>query len=331
MRVLIAHNALSEDESDPSTLDVLVQALHVESALQRAGHVTDRFSFDRDLETVARKAREWRPDAVFNLVESLDGRASLHPVAAGVWELIGIPHTGSATHTLLCTTDKHLAKTLMKEAGILTPEWGVGDAASPPPWIVKPALEDASVGIEEDSVVRNPEHIADKVRSLQRAHPGQRVLVERFIEGREFNLSVIAGPDGPQVLPVAEMRFEDYPPGKERVLGFRSKWAPESFEYKHTKRRFDFPAADDALLQELETTARACWRLFDVNGYARVDTRVDAQGRVYVIEVNTNPCLSPDAGFAAALDRAGVSPVEMAQCILEDMVCVPKHPPLNLS
>ena len=135
---------------------------------------------------------------------------------------------------------------------------------------------------------------------------GGECFAEAYIDGREFNLSLLASKAGPQVLPPAEIRFEDYPEGKTRIVGYRAKWHESSFEYLHTVRSFEFPPEDDELLSRLKDLAVRCWSLFDLRGYARVDFRVDRDGRPWVLEVNVNPCLSPDAGFfAAAATRPG--------------------------
>ncbi|MGA2035451.1 MAG: hypothetical protein ABSG68_24650, partial [Thermoguttaceae bacterium] len=107
--------------------------------------------------------------------------------------------------------------------------------------------------------------------------------------------------------PPAEIDFSAFPPGKPRIVGHRAKWEADSFEYQGTPRRFDFPAEDRPLLDRREELARACWRLFRLRGYARVDFRVDGRGQPWILEINTNPCLSPDAGYAAALAQAGIS------------------------
>jgi D-alanine-D-alanine ligase len=108
------------------------------------------------------------------------------------------------------------------------------------------------------------------------------------------------------VLPPAEIDFSAFAPGKPRIVGYRAKWAEDSDEYRQTPRRFDFPASDRTLLDRLSDLARACWNEFDLRGYARVDFRVDREGRPWILEINANPCLSPDAGFAAALQQAGI-------------------------
>ncbi|MCB1814375.1 MAG: hypothetical protein KDK04_22030, partial [Candidatus Competibacteraceae bacterium] len=126
-------------------------------------------------------------------------------------------------------------------------------------------------------------------------------------DGREFNLALLEGPQGMTLLPPAEIVFHDYPPGKPRIVGYAAKWDEHSFEFQNTPRRFDFAAADQPLLRQLNELAQRCSALFGLRGYARVDFRVDAHNQPWVLEINTNPCLSPDAGFAAALAQAGLS------------------------
>lgn len=329
MKVAVVHNAMAGGEKDQATLDVVEQAERVAASLRAAGHAAKLFPLDRDAAETLRKLRRYRPECIFNLVESVAGHAVLHPCAAALWELIGVPHTGSPSWALDHTTDKALAKTLLAAAGIATAEWavirGISDAwrQVPGPWILKPAMEDASIGIDEDSVVRDPAAVPAKLLALKSRFPHQAVLVERFVDGREFNISLLADDRGVQVLPPAEMTFIDYPPGKERVLGYRAKWEPTAFEFEHTGRRFDFPPEESGLIEQMKQIAKRCWALFDLHGYARADMRVDADSRIFVLEINANPCLTPDAGFAAAVARAGISPAQMVQRILEDSVCVP--------
>jgi len=327
MKVAIVHNSVSEAEDDPSLRDVLDQAEFVRRTLAEAGYVCRCFALESDLRESVRRLRTFKPDRIFNLVESVSGRASLHPCAAALWELLGIPHTGSSSLALALTTDKAMAKSLLTARGLPTPEWNLCRAGEtvlrdevPAPWIVKPSREDASIGIDEDSVVRTPEALAPRVQALQQRFPHQAVLIEHFVEGREFNISLLGAPTGPLVLPPAEMLFCDYPPGKERVVGFRAKWDQGAFEYSHTRRRFDFPTADADLLERLRELATACWHVFRLRGYARVDFRVDAAGNPFILEVNANPCLAPDGGFVAAVAQAGISPQRMLEMILEDVV-----------
>ena len=188
------------------------------------------------------------------------------------------------------------------------------------PWLVKSAWEHASVGLDEDSVLQEADRenlLAEMER--RRASLGGVCLAEAFIDGREFNLSVLAGENGPEVLPPAEIRFDAYPPGKVRVVGYRSKWEEGSFEFNHTPRSFRFPATDAPLLAHLKALALKCWQLFDLRGYARVDFRIDGEGRPWILEVNANPCISPDAGFQAAAGEAGLGFPETLRRIMQDI------------
>jgi D-alanine-D-alanine ligase len=124
------------------------------------------------------------------------------------------------------------------------------------------------------------------------------------VPGRELNVALLATDRGPRVLPVAEIRFEHFPADKPAIVGYAAKWHTDSFEYRNTVRRF---AVEPELAAAAERLALACWELFALDGYARVDLRVDAEGTPWVLEVNANPCLSPDAGFAAALEEAGIA------------------------
>ncbi|MCF8092376.1 MAG: D-alanine--D-alanine ligase [Desulfotignum sp.] len=174
-------------------------------------------------------------------------------------------------------------------------------------WIIKSVWEHGSLGLEAENLVTGTAKTVTRLVKERAPGLGGACFAEQFISGREFNLSLLATRSGVQVLPPAEILFPDTPEERPAMVGFRAKWHEDSEEYRNTPRQFDFAPADTPLLAELGTLARRCWHLFHLAGYARVDFRVDPDGRPFILEVNTNPCLSPDAGFAAALDRAGIS------------------------
>jgi D-alanine-D-alanine ligase len=120
------------------------------------------------------------------------------------------------------------------------------------------------------------------------------------------------------VLPPAEIIFEGFTDTMPRIVDYHAKWDTAAFAYHHTPRCFDFPPFDHELLARLQELARLCWEAFGLRGYARVDFRVDDAGRLWVLEINANPCLAPDAGFAAALERAGIDYTEAVRRILAD-------------
>jgi D-alanine-D-alanine ligase len=325
MRVLLLHQAVPEG-APPDEADVLVQAEAVERALRELGHDPARAAVDLDLGALAARVAGDPPDLAFNLVESLAGGVRLAPTVGCLLDQLGVPYTGSPAEALFATGNKPLAKRLMSGAGLPTPAWhepaelAQGAEVAAGRWIVKSAWEHASVGLDEDSVLAASEAGA-LAAELARRRPslGGAGFVERYVEGREINLSLLGGAPEPEVLPAAEMLFEGWEPGRPRVVGYRAKWDEGSFEYRHTTRRFGLPETDAPLLEAIERLARQCWRLFGLRGWARVDFRVDEEGAPWILEVNTNPCLSPDAGFAAALERAGHSFTHAVERILADV------------
>ncbi len=186
-------------------------------------------------------------------------------------------------------------------------------------WIIKGVWDQGSRGLDDEAVLRDVDPAELQCRLTERAaRSGRPCFAEQFVEGREFNLSVLAGPAGPRLLSPAEIDFSAFPPGKPRIVGHRAKWQADSFEFNHTPRRFDFPPTDAPLLDHLRSLAEQCWTLFGLRGWARVDFRVDAAGQPLILEINANPCLSPDAGFAAALGQACIPFDQAIQRILED-------------
>ncbi len=324
MNVVILHDDLPPT-ARPDELDVLVQAQAVGEALTRLGHTAGTLSCPLDLPTVAAELQRRRPDRVFNIVESVGGRGRLIHLAPALLDALGLPYTGASTTPMFVTSNKVLAKRVFQSAGIPTPPWielGGGPAALPAPgrYIIKSVWEEASLGLEDDSIIAATDAAAVRDAIAVRVDRlGGEAFAEAFIAGREFNLSVLAGDDGPEVLPPAEIHFVDYAPDRPRLVGYRAKWDPASFEYHHTPRSFEFPATDRPLLDELRRLARACWELLGLRGYARVDFRVDTDGRPWVLEVNANPCLSPDAGFPAAAQQGGVSFDQVIARILADV------------
>ncbi len=329
MRVAILHDAV-DDGSPTDAADALVQAEAVERALARLGHQCIRQPCGLDLESLRRRLLSARPDIVFNLVESLAGRGSLIHLVPFLLSALGIPYSGAPADALFLTSGKLLAKRTLQAAGLPTPDWiesremtetTINALPEPGTYIVKSCWEHASQGIDDDSVfaLDDPERARDRLGvALQRLNGDG--FVERFVEGREFNVALLGGGSRVQVLPPAEIDFADYPDGKPRIVGYAAKWQQSSYEYNHTPRRFDFDPRDRALLGKLASLATDCWSLFKLRGYARVDFRVDGSRQPWILEVNANPCLSPDAGFAAALAQAGIDFEEAIARILQDVL-----------
>ncbi len=333
MRIAIVHDRVTATDA-PDARDVLDQAAVVAEALAIHGHTVSQFECTLDLEGLRRALMDWHPQSIFNLVESIGGQGRLIHLVPFVLDAMGLPYTGASATAMLLTSNKILAKRTLAAAGIATPPW-VGPAPSdvhnlpcqgpPADWIVKSLWEHASIGLDADSIIYNapPENVLSKLPARSPSLGGA-CFAEHFIVGREFNLSVLAGPKGPEVLPPAEIVFEGFASDTPHIVDYAAKWNADTFAYHHTPRRFDFDAVDSDLIAALQATAIDCWNAFGLNGYARVDFRVDAQGRPWVLEVNANPCLSLDAGYASALHRAGISFAEAIRRIVDD-VPMPCH------
>lgn len=318
MKILLLHNEVL-DPRDPAEQDVVVQARALEVALGGLGHQAWPVACSLDLRRLQAELERTRPDVVFNLVESLSGTDRLMPVPTLLLDAAGVPYTGASTLALLLANDKVEAKSRLRDAGLPTPPWWTarsgwqGDPGARA--IVKAVSEHASRGLTDDSVAPVTAELPARVAAAAQ-RTGCPHFAEAYIEGREFNLSVLLHP-APAVLPPAEIDFSAFAPSKPRIVGYDAKWNEASFEYHHTPRTFDLPDRDRPLLEGLRALAVEACECFDLDGYARVDFRVDPAGQPWILEVNANPCLSPDAGFAAALARGGIDYAEAVGRIVD--------------
>jgi D-alanine-D-alanine ligase len=312
-RVLILYNqpVLPEDHPDAdSEHEVLFTAETVEKMLTEAGYAVGRLGVCRDPAVLLEGLRRWRPDVVFNLFEGLADFGETEAHAAGLLEWLGLPFTGSPYQTLCLARNKAMTKHLLQGAGLPTAEFfAVEEIPVPPcplewPVIVKPATQDASVGLDQGSVVKDQQRLEERVGYLLETY-GPPVLVEQFIRGREFNVGVIEAPDL-RVLPVSEILFVDKDPDYWPIVTYDAKWKPGTRDYEATPPRY--PATvPPRLRKKLETLAAQAFRLLGCRDYARVDYRVRPGGKPYILEVNPNPDFSPTAGLAGGLQSAGLT------------------------
>jgi D-alanine-D-alanine ligase len=312
MRVLILYNepvlprTHPDAESEHEVLDT-VQA--VSGFLNDAGFEVVRLGAGRDPELLVAGLRREQPDVVFNLFEGHGDQGNTESYVAGLLEWLGVPFTGCPGQTLCLARSKHLAKMLLQGAGLPTPAFMTIESLPVPectlewPVIVKPAEQDASVGLDQRSVVTDQEHLNERVAYLLETY-GPPVLVEQFIHGREFNVGLIEAPDL-RVLPISEILFTETEPGYWPIVTYDAKWKPGSRDYEATPPRY--PALVTPKLGErLGTLARQAFRLLGCRDYARVDFRVRLPGKPFILEVNPNPDFSPTAGLAGGLKSAGV-------------------------
>jgi D-alanine-D-alanine ligase len=312
-KVLVLYNepVLSSDHPDAeSEHEILSTVEAVSKALFQAGYEVSRLGVSYDPDLLVSRLRSQRPDVVFNLFEGTAQHGHSEAAMAALLEWLGIPFTGCPAQTLCVARHKPLTKYLLQGAGLPTPAFLVIEGLPVPPcpleWpvIVKPATQDASVGLDQGSVVTDAQKLKERVQLLLERY-GPPVMVEQFIRGRELTVGLIEAPEL-QVLPVSEILFTEKDPSFWPIVTYDAKWNPGSRDYEATPPRY--PADVSArLAKRLGTLAQQAFRLLGCRDYARVDFRVRPTGKPYILEVNPNPDFSPIAGFAAGLKAAGLT------------------------
>jgi D-alanine-D-alanine ligase len=317
-KVVIFFNKVSENAKDDE-LDILEQVKIVNSALIELGYETFEVALSLDLNSAINQINEINPHFVFNLVESINNTGELLYFAPALLNYLKIPYTGVHLDAMFITTNKLLSKKILSNAGIPTPPWIELDNTEiidpSKRYILKPNWEDGSLGLDEDSVFYgfDKEFIA-KLKSYDK----RKYFIEEYIDGREFNISVLGGKPEPEVMPAAEMKFLNYADDKPKVMGYSSKWIENSFEYNNTRRTFDFIDDDKNLITRLNNISVRCWKALSIVGYIRVDIRVDFNNNPFVLEINSNPCISDSGGFYAATENAGYKFTEVIERIIYD-------------
>ncbi|MGP1394874.1 MAG: D-alanine--D-alanine ligase family protein [Inquilinaceae bacterium] len=287
----------------PDEADTVRNAALVAHTLEKLGHTSEVIFIDIDL-TAVEKVAARAPLAVFNMVESIRGDGRLGQLACAALDHFEVPYTGAGTTAYYQSTSKLLTKALLKANGLPTPQWWLSAPPDGRRVIVKSVYEHASYGMDQGSVVdgaRGPAEIASREKRF-----GGEFFCEDYVDGREFNVSVIEMDEGPVILPLAEMRFDALPDGVLPIVDYDAKWDESNPSYWLTKRRTGLEDHEPDLASRIRALTLACWQAADLRGYARVDFRVNAHGDVFILEFNANPCLAPDAGFAAALHEAGL-------------------------
>jgi D-alanine-D-alanine ligase len=326
-RVVVIYNRDFEGaEADPENKareDIKGIAEHVISILERRAFGAVGLGITDDVVAAVSELREMRPDAVFNLCESIGGDSRFEPLLPLLMDREGVAYTGSNSLSLALALHKHKAKEILRARGVSTPEAvflttpDVSSVAIPFPLIVKPSREDASVGITRESVVWTRETLEQRVAHVL-SHYRQPMLVERFINGREIYVSMLGRSEGrPQVFPFYEIDFSEMPADRPRIVSFEGKWVEDSDEYRGTT-----PVRCTNLTPELSeriaNTALSAFEALELRDYARVDIRLAADGIPYVIDVNPNCDLSDVAGgFSKAAKAAGLSYEQVILRILE--------------
>ncbi len=291
--IIVLHNQ-THPTSPEDVLDIERQAKWIAEILQEKGYKTLLVPFSLDALPRLEAMNRLNPILVFNLVDSAPGEENLAYLVPGLLEHMKLPYTGCSLQNLFVTTNKMLAKRVLKASGIDTPPWvckGETEAlldSTIRRYIIKPISEDASIGLDESSIV----DAGTVVEGLQAKEEALHTpcFAEAFIEGREFTACMYGTAENCRVLTPYEWVFQGYEEHqKEKIITYDAKWTETSFGYEHIVANYHSDASDLPLLEKLTAIARTCWQAFSLTGYARVDFRIDKAGKPWVLEINCNP------------------------------------------
>ena len=319
MKIAVLFDGISALGKSPD-LAILETVEAVEKVLAADGHELIRIPVNPDGRWIER-VRLAKPGLAFNLCEGVDGIAPLESSVISALELLSVPYSGSGSWTTSACLRKNVVNTLLDAARLPVPRWGLARPGEPTPIvgfpaICKPAAEDASLGVEQRSVVRSSRALAARLAEMHQEW--EEIVVQRFIAGREVNVGIV----GDHVLPIAEIDFSSMPDRYWRIVSYRSKWETGSDEDLGSVPRCpaDLP---EALSVELGRIALAAWKVVGGKGYGRVDIRIDEEMRPWILEVNANPDFAPDAGLARMARTAGIDYPALVRLVCEDALAQP--------
>lgn len=312
----------TQETIDLSEIGVVEEMDDIKAALNALGYKTTTFNVDSDVHRMMDHLRSEKPDIIFNLVESIENDSIQEMNVAGMFELLKIPYTGASPLTLGLLLNKPHVKEILTYHGILTPKFQVftpGAKINPRddfryPLFVKPAHEDASVGIDDASVCYSVADLRKRIRFIH-AEFEQAALVEEYIDGRELNVALM-GYKKPLVLPISEIDFSGLTDDMHKIVSYAAKWMHGTIAFEGTQGVCPaaLPPGIEAKVKEI---ALQCFTLFGCRDYARIDFRLTSDGIPYVLEVNPNPDISDDAGFARSAKAYGYSFQEIVGKIIE--------------
>ena len=310
-----------EPEYDINVATVSEEYEAIANALQEEGYDVSLLNINEDIQTLIDLLKSNPPDVVFNLVEYYRDDPALEHLVAGLYALYGVKFTGAGPFTLALCQRKGMTKQLLLSNNVPTPRYKLLTEPKMPsrhglhyPLIVKPAREDASSGVEKGSVVYDFDQLKERVtKTFEEYDPP--ILIEEFIEGREFHVSVL-GNDPPEVLPIIEFDFSELPSDHPRIISYDAKWNPleESFHRVHS-------ICPAKLTKRLEKKVRAAvlaaYNITGCHDFARLDLRITKDNKVFVLEVNPNPDLTEGVSFMDSAEHHGLSFGETLAKIVE--------------
>jgi D-alanine-D-alanine ligase len=295
---------------DKAVSGVLTETAAVEKALLDSGYQVTCIPLSLPFEEARDILGKLETDLIFNLFEGFPGYPETEADICQVLADLGVPYTGCPPQALRLALDKAETKSRLQAGEISTPDFQLltpgtlSDFSLEFPCIIKPNSEDASHGITEDSVVSDFRELELQIKKVSTQYRTGEALVEEYIDGREFNTTV-TGNKIKKILAVSEIEFS-LPPGLPSIITYAGKWEVESQYYQGTKPVCPAQLTEDEKQKIIEIAEKAC-TITECRGYARVDMRMDRQGRIYILEVNPNPDISPDSGAALQAKTAGMT------------------------
>ena len=293
----------------------------VVSTLRKLGHDVHPLGVRSDLGVIRTAIEEWRPHIAFNLLEEFDGVSVYDQNVVSYLELLHVPYTGCNPRGLMLARDKALTKKVLSYHRIPYPDFMVvpqGRSAKRPkelafPLIVKSVSEEASLGISQASIVEDDEKLKERIAFIHQS-VGTGALVERYIEGREFYVGIL-GNGHLQVLPVWELIMDRLPEDARRIATQRVKWS-RKYQDKYGITSQEAKNLPDGKAEEIQHLAKRVYRALGLSGYARIDVRMDAEGKVYVLEAKPNPQIAHEEDFADSAEKADYSYKDLLQELL---------------
>ncbi|MGH7651022.1 MAG: D-alanine--D-alanine ligase family protein [Gemmatimonadaceae bacterium] len=319
MKIVVLH---SKDALDPPVDPLLGQ---LDAALGANGHTSRRLAVDDAVQPLVDALATDQPDLVFNLAESFRGKSALESNVAALLNLLDLRYTGSSPAGLILAGDKTLTKKVLAFHGIQSAKFATvyrgqvdwaGDIDFP--LLVKPPQEDASLGITQKSVVKNVKELLDVMGGTQEEYQSP-VLVEEFIDGREFYVGVL-GNSKLEALPIIELDFSKFPKGLPKIASWEAKWGDEGdekgAEFEGTQSIFPTDVPEE-LAKKIQQVAIDSFQALRLRDYARIDLRVTDKEEVFVIEANPNCYLEEKSEFARAAQKSGLEYAALIERIVE--------------
>ena len=299
----------NEDNIDLSESEFIENLDLIKNGLLKNYSHVEYLGINSNIKSAVKNIRDYNPDLIFNFVESIEGDTHYECFITGMYDILGFSYTGNTSLCLGNCLNKIRTKQILWFSGINTPPFQIlkvgekfraEDVTIKFPVIVKLVTEDASIGISENSVVKDFDSLKKQCDFLFENYD-KDVILEEYIRGRELNISLLGG----QILPMSEINFSKLPSGYPKIVTYEAKWSPGSVYYNST-----IPICPVKLEEEIETRineiALSAYKALGCRDYARVDVRLTEHNIPYVIEVNPNPDISPDSGFVRSTRAAGI-------------------------